>query len=209
MGTKVYWALSVLIVLLIGAFVLVMVNQHAENKQLERDLAEALEKLVAQKKEANTAQVVVVSDEKPPDEPGFMWVRHGDHWDKVPINNPNKPIDHPPVMEKSQATKIPNRSEKFVDLTSDEGLRYFYLGGRFSKEQLIQLKEGYTRQIEILEDSIPKYHASIKYWQDHFIRHPNSTDGRKIYEQDLQSLDDYSRRLRYLKRSMEVLNDIK
>ena len=25
-------------------------------------------------------------DQKPPDEPGFEWVRHGDHWDKVPVS---------------------------------------------------------------------------------------------------------------------------
>ena len=89
MRNKLYWGLGVLIVLLIGAFVLVMVNQYAKNRQLERDLAEAVKKLEAHNKEANTPQVVEISDEKPPDEPGFIWVRHGDHWDKVPIDTPD------------------------------------------------------------------------------------------------------------------------
>ena len=29
---------------------------------------------------------VSFEDSKPPDEPGFEWVRHNDHWDRVPID---------------------------------------------------------------------------------------------------------------------------
>ena len=90
MRNIVYWGLGVLIVLFLCAFVLVMVNQHAENQQLEADLAEAQKKLEAHNKAEDTPQVVDISDVKPPDEPGFKWVRHGDHWDKVPVNAPSK-----------------------------------------------------------------------------------------------------------------------
>ena len=66
MNRPVYWGLGVLIVLFIGAFVFVMVNQHAENKQIEAELKEAQRKLDAHNKTANTPEVVEVSDEKPP-----------------------------------------------------------------------------------------------------------------------------------------------
>ena len=111
MRTKVYWGLGVLIVLLIGAFVFVMVNQYAENRQLERDLAEAVKKLEAHNKEADTPQVVDISDTKPPNEPGFVWVRHGDHWDKVPIDNPTEPTEDVVLVEEQDYIYDPNREK--------------------------------------------------------------------------------------------------
>lgn len=44
MRTKVYWGLGVPIVLFIGTFVLVMVNEYAENQQLEADAEKVQEK---------------------------------------------------------------------------------------------------------------------------------------------------------------------
>ncbi|MYB64231.1 hypothetical protein F4X73_06040 [Candidatus Poribacteria bacterium] len=41
MRKKIYWGLGVLIGLLIGAFVLVMVNEHAEDRQFESEIKEA------------------------------------------------------------------------------------------------------------------------------------------------------------------------
>ena len=86
MRNKLYWGLGILIVLLIGAFVFLMVNTQSEIRQLAADLADAQKKLEAHNKAANSPNVVDISDVKPPPaEPGFKWVRHGDHWDKIPV----------------------------------------------------------------------------------------------------------------------------
>ena len=77
MRNKVYWGLSVLIVLLIGAFVLVMVNQHAEIKQLEAEAKKAQDKENQMK------------DTPPVAREGFKMVPHGDHWHEVPIDAPD------------------------------------------------------------------------------------------------------------------------
>ena len=86
MRNKLYWGLGILIVLLIGAFVFVMVKDQSKIRQLETDLAEVQKKLEVHNEAANTPKVVDISDVKPPPaEPGFKWVRHGDHWDKIPV----------------------------------------------------------------------------------------------------------------------------
>ena len=86
MKNKLFWGLGILIVLLIGAFVFVYVKDQSEIRQLESDLVEAQKKLEAHNKAANTPKVVDISDVKPPPaEPGFKWVRHGNHWDKIPV----------------------------------------------------------------------------------------------------------------------------
>lgn len=46
-----------------------------------------------------------ISIPKPPDEPGFKWVEHGDHWDKVRISTPSESITHPEKIDPpTQAT---------------------------------------------------------------------------------------------------------
>lgn len=72
MKNKVYWGLGVLIVLFIGAFVLVMVNEHAENDQLEADAKKAQEQADRNKQQKH------VTDTPP----------------KVAIDNPIGPIAH-------------------------------------------------------------------------------------------------------------------
>ena len=80
MRYKLYWGLGILIVLLIGA---VMVNQHAKNRELEKQLAEA-EKLTNQIKERKTSE-----NNPPVAREGFKMVPHGDHWHEVPIDAPD------------------------------------------------------------------------------------------------------------------------
>jgi len=69
-------------------------------RELEKELAE-VEKL---EKEMNQ-QPIAKTDSKPPDERSFKWVRHGDHWDKVPIAEANAPtakdvpVYQPPVTK--------------------------------------------------------------------------------------------------------------
>lgn len=100
MRTKVYWGLGVLIILLIATTTVVVIRSNKETQRLRDEL----EQLEAQKKAEKTPHTVDFSETKPPDEPGFIWVQHGDHWDKVPIDTPDtghgeqhkKPVDQPP-----------------------------------------------------------------------------------------------------------------
>ncbi|MXV77752.1 hypothetical protein F4X73_15150 [Candidatus Poribacteria bacterium] len=72
MRNKVYWGLGVLIVLFIGAFVLVMVNEYAENEQLEADAKKAQEQADRNKQQKH------VTDNPPTD----------NHSDKIPVAHP-------------------------------------------------------------------------------------------------------------------------
>ncbi len=89
MRNKVYWGLGVFIVLFIGVFVLVMINQHVQIKQLETE---------AKKAEAKANQM---KDTPPVTREGHEMVQHGDHSQEVPIT-PDERID---VVEK--VVKIP------------------------------------------------------------------------------------------------------
>ena len=77
MRNKLYWGLGVLIVLFIGAFVFMMVNQHAQIKQLEAEAKKAEDKENQMK------------DNPPVAREGFKMVPHGDHWHEVPIDAPD------------------------------------------------------------------------------------------------------------------------
>ena len=76
---------------------------------------------------APTTPNVVFSEEKPKDVPGFKWVRHNDHWDKVPLDNPNKPIEHPPVQMTEVSNPQQNIEPVVIDGVGDlrEWLTYF------------------------------------------------------------------------------------
>ncbi len=89
MRNKVYWGLGVFIVLFIGVFVLVMINQHVQIKQLETEAKKAQDK-------ANQ-----MKDTPPVTREGHEMVQHGDHSQEVPIT-PDERID---VVEK--VVKIP------------------------------------------------------------------------------------------------------
>lgn len=71
-------------------------NQMNEFKAFRKSLQQVLEADV--KPEIETGNIVF-SDQKPDDIPGYKWVRHGDHWDKVPVaqtvisnESSNKPL---------------------------------------------------------------------------------------------------------------------
>ena len=82
MNKKLYWGLGVLFILIIGGFVFLLVQQKAELNQWEAD--------AAKDKKLTTAETPpLVVPKPPPPVPGFKWVQHGDHYDKVPISDPN------------------------------------------------------------------------------------------------------------------------
>ncbi len=95
MNNKFYWGLGMLIVLLIGVFVFVMVNQHAQIKQLESDANKAEDK-------ANQ-----MKDTPPVAREGFKMVPHGDHWHEVPIDAPDTWQGEPAPVAKNTPTPQP------------------------------------------------------------------------------------------------------
>ncbi len=80
MSKKMIWGLGVLALLLGTAFVFITLQDRAEIRQLEKELADAkeLEKHMKQQPSA---------DNKPPQKAkdGFEWEWHGDHWHEMPI----------------------------------------------------------------------------------------------------------------------------
>lgn len=79
MNRKFYWGIATLIILLGTAGVFIIVNELAENRELEKQFAEA------EKLENRINQQQVSKDSLPPAKPGFKWVRHDDHYHQVKI----------------------------------------------------------------------------------------------------------------------------
>ena len=101
MKNKLYWGLGILIVLLIGAFVFVMVNEYAENDQIEAESKET-ENLA----DSNNHRE---AENRPPPpgksfEGGGHW--HGDEWHDAP-HEPTEQAVQPIVktIESDQAKK--------------------------------------------------------------------------------------------------------
>lgn len=193
MRNKVYWGLGVLIILLIGAFVLVMVNQYAENDQLEADAKKAQEQADRNKQQKH------VKDNPPTDEP-------------MPITDPIEPIESPPVEEKPQVAEVSNGTGKHPDVMTDDEYREWHRGGRsleeYEAKKEVEIKF-FPEQIEHLERSVASYEASIKRWEEHFQRNPDSIDGRRMYEQAKRQLGFKKPQLNRMKRTMEVIYNVK
>ena len=78
------WGIVALIVFVIAAGGFIY-WQLSSVQQLKEQVAQD-NKLLERNDEPEVQHVVSFSGQKPPDEPGFEWVRHGDHWDKVPVS---------------------------------------------------------------------------------------------------------------------------
>ena len=83
MNRKMSWGIAALIIILIAAGGFIY-WQWSQVQQLKEQLAQD-DKMLEEKNKPKVQHAASTSDTKPPDEPGFVWVRHGDHWDKVPI----------------------------------------------------------------------------------------------------------------------------
>ncbi len=124
MTRQLKWAFSVLVIVIVG-FAALQIYLHIDRKNFDKNLNSGPKV----KHEPPTTPNIIFSDEKPADVPGFKWVRHNDHWDKVPIDSPNEPIEHPPV----QNAEVPNENpqQKFEPVIIDgvgdlnEWLNYF------------------------------------------------------------------------------------
>ncbi len=80
MRKKMFWGVVTLIILLVGVISFVMLTRTTEPGIIVNDVPE--ETLDNIRKENNRQ---ILSTQKPPDEPGFVWEWHGDHWHKMPI----------------------------------------------------------------------------------------------------------------------------
>ncbi len=96
------WAIGGLALLIVG-FVALQVYLYVDLQNFKEGLKET-----RIEPETPTIPNVVISEEKPEDVPGFKWVRHGDHWDLVPIDNPNQPIEHPSVQITEDSNETPD-----------------------------------------------------------------------------------------------------
>ena len=75
MNKRLYWGLPILAIVIGVAFL--FVKQQADISELRQELAET---------DKQSDHPIAVGDQPPPAEPGFKWVRHGDHWDKIPVD---------------------------------------------------------------------------------------------------------------------------
>ncbi len=93
MNKKLYWGLGVLFLLIIGVFVIILVQQKAELNEWEADAAK-------DKKLTTAEKPPIVAPKPPPPEPGYEWVQHGDHYDKVKVAE-TQPIERPVQARKT------------------------------------------------------------------------------------------------------------
>ncbi len=88
MRKKMIWGIAPLIVLLIGvSAVLLMRTTDTQEKTVYIDVEPS-------------------KDNPPPDEPGYKWVWHHTHWDKVKISTANEVVEHSdaPITERSDGS---------------------------------------------------------------------------------------------------------
>ena len=140
MTRQLKWGLGVLVLIIMG-FVALQIFLYIDMKNFKERIADS------PKVETQTPNIVF-SEEKPVDVPGFKWVRHGNHWDKVPIDAPFQPIEHPP----EQVTEVSNPQQKIEPVVIDgvgdlkEWLAYFEsFGDDPSLAELYERKFGEKR----------------------------------------------------------------
>ena len=82
---------SIIFIALVGLTAVFLLVQHkiAERQQFKKDVAES-DKVTEQHNQQKQQKQPVSDNGPPPTEPGFKWVRHGEHWDKVPISEPHQ-----------------------------------------------------------------------------------------------------------------------
>ena len=145
MTRKMYWGFAILILLMGTAAVFIIMHKIAENRELKDQLAE-MEKLANQ-----INQREISKNNPPPAEPGFRWVWHNDHWDKVPISNPNGPVVHHHVP-------IADVSTENVQ-TSEETNLYRLEGKPIDEDFYREYIKSYSR--ERLQDNLKSYQKAV------------------------------------------------
>lgn len=90
MSKKMYFVFTALIVLLIAAGGFIY-WQWSDVQQYKEKLAQDVKHLEGKNK-PKVQHIVSKADSPPPAEPGYRWVRHNDHWDKVPTSTQPAPV---------------------------------------------------------------------------------------------------------------------
>ncbi len=120
MPKQLQWAIGGLALFIVGFIVGIVAFQiylHVDLKNFKEEIAGPDPKTETET-ETPTTPNVVFSEKKPVDIPGFKWEWDGDHWDKVPIGNPDAPVEHPVVQigESSNETPDVTPSQKTVPI---------------------------------------------------------------------------------------------
>ncbi len=158
MKNKFYWGLAILIILIITGTT-VFVKEQAEIRELKEQLAEA-EKLANQIEERKAAE-----NNPPPAELGFKWVRHGDHWDKVPVTQSEVPHQTPAseeialessVLKSDLPDKLPANFPTDAELQKMNNMDILHLITLYKKEIKTLRKTDYDASVRLSHAVIPK-----------------------------------------------------
>ena len=185
---KMYWGFAILILLIGIAAVFIIQHEISENRELKDKLAEleALANQINQRK--------ISKNNPPPAEPGFKWVWHNDHWDKVPISNPNGPIahHHVPIADvTTQNVQTSKENGQYLDGNKpiDEDFYRAYIK-KYSRERLEAMIKSDQRFNEHLRaEIIPKLEEGRQLYLNRLEVHPNMEPYRKglaRYETQIQ-----------------------
>lgn len=188
MTRKMYCGFAILILLIGTVAVFVIQHEMAENRELKDQLVE-WQTLANQ-----INQLKVSKNNPPPTEPGFKWVWHNDHWDKVPIDNPTGPIVH---------HDVPIADFPFEDgQTSEENDLYIEDNNPIDENFYREYTKKYSR--ERLEATV----KSEKKVNEH-IRSVDIPFYEKIHDQYLEMLKNHPDNEYFLKGLAEAEAEIK
>ena len=157
MNRRNYLGLGVLIIILIAAGGFIY-WQWSEVQKFKKQLAQDAKHL-----EGNDKTVAV--DELPPAEPGFKWVRHGDHWDKVPVAQSEVPHQTPASEEIAFETSVlkSDLPDEIPDeFPTDEELQQMsywdleHLQSLYLKEVMKLRKIDYDASVRFHNSTLPK-----------------------------------------------------
>ena len=161
MTRKTYWGIAALIIFVIaaGGF---MYWQWSQVQQLKEQLAQD-EKLLEEKNKPKVQHAAATSDTKPPDEPGFEWVRHGDHWDKVPIAQAaaQTPDSDEIVLKSDLPDELPENFPTDAELQKMHTMDILHLIRVYKAEIKTLRKTDYDASVKLSQAIMPKLGARM------------------------------------------------
>ena len=107
-------AIGLIVLIFVLGVAIVFYHQHTDIQQLKEEVAQD-KKLLEENDKPKVEHAASTSDTKPPDEPGFEWVRHGDHWDKVPIAQNDPPLQTPIVADEEVTPEVVDKPDWIYD----------------------------------------------------------------------------------------------
>ena len=151
-------AIGLIVLIFVLGVAIVFYHQYTDIQQLKEDAAQA-KKLLEENDKPKVQHVASTSDTKPPDEPGYKWVRHGDHWDKVPV------ADQTHIVEVSNET--PQQKE--------------VVRPNFSVEGEVEFSQLPELPADIDPDEIPPFYSISESGSKYHYNRPLMPEEREIY----------------------------